>query len=134
MLAHQWVKENIGRFGGDADDVTIFGESAGSASVAALSLTPSTRELFNTVCNSLSFFSLILFYFLSYPNSSVEYETDIKFLLYPWFDTETPDGGVRSALLTACQSLLSPCAVVLKTDRTQTFKRAPLFVYELKVP
>ncbi|KAK3738613.1 hypothetical protein RRG08_040271 [Elysia crispata] len=48
VLAHQWVKENIGRFGGDADDVTIFGESAGSASVAALSLTPSTRELFNT--------------------------------------------------------------------------------------
>ena len=31
--ALQWVKQNIGVFGGDPDKVTIFGEPAGAASV-----------------------------------------------------------------------------------------------------
>ncbi|GFR89972.1 carboxylic ester hydrolase [Elysia marginata] len=47
ILALQWVKDNIRQFAGDPDDITIFGESAGSASVAALSLTPATKGLFN---------------------------------------------------------------------------------------
>ncbi|KAK3726825.1 hypothetical protein RRG08_020987 [Elysia crispata] len=46
LLALRWVKDNIRQFGGDSDDVTIFGESAGSASVSALSLTPGAKGLF----------------------------------------------------------------------------------------
>ena len=55
VLALQWVKDNIGRFGGDAEDVTIFGESAGAASVAALSLTPATKGLFTKVGKQMIF-------------------------------------------------------------------------------
>lgn len=39
-LALRWVKKNIGNFGGDANNVTIFGISAGGASVEYLLLSP----------------------------------------------------------------------------------------------
>ncbi|XP_060588079.1 acetylcholinesterase-like [Ruditapes philippinarum] len=45
-LALQWVNANIGAFGGDKDRVTIFGESAGSMSVAMQMLYPSNKGLF----------------------------------------------------------------------------------------
>ena len=34
--ALEWVRDNIGAFGGDPDNVTIFGESGGGAKVSAL--------------------------------------------------------------------------------------------------
>ncbi|XP_015783762.1 acetylcholinesterase-like [Tetranychus urticae] len=46
LLALQWVKENIDKFGGDPDQVTIFGESAGAMSVSAHILSPLSRGLF----------------------------------------------------------------------------------------
>ena len=45
VLALQWVKQNIKAFGGDSDQVTLFGESAGSLSVCALIVTPSAQGL-----------------------------------------------------------------------------------------
>ncbi len=44
--ALRWVKKNIKRFGGDPNKVTIFGESAGSLSVAAQMASPLAQGLF----------------------------------------------------------------------------------------
>lgn len=47
LAALRWVKNNIATFGGDAGNVTIFGESAGSWSVNALVATPLGKGLFH---------------------------------------------------------------------------------------
>ena len=46
LLALRWVRENIAAFGGDPDNVTIGGQSAGALSVAALVVAPAGRGLF----------------------------------------------------------------------------------------
>ena len=50
QLALHWVKDNIERFGGDPDHVTIYGESAGAMSVGLHELSiPSSDGLFRAV-------------------------------------------------------------------------------------
>lgn len=46
IMALKWTKDNIQSFGGDPNDITIFGESAGAASVSFLALSPITKGLF----------------------------------------------------------------------------------------
>ncbi|MDB4974094.1 MAG: Carboxylic ester hydrolase [Myxococcaceae bacterium] len=46
LAALRWVQANIVQFGGDPDNVTIFGESAGGTAVCLLLATPSARGLF----------------------------------------------------------------------------------------
>ncbi|XP_064626050.1 fatty acyl-CoA hydrolase precursor, medium chain-like [Lineus longissimus] len=40
LLALQWVKDNIGEFGGDADTVTVFGQSAGGLDTSLHAISP----------------------------------------------------------------------------------------------
>ena len=46
MTAIQWVKDNIAAFGGDPENITVMGQSAGAASVQMLCQSPLTDGLF----------------------------------------------------------------------------------------
>ena len=46
IAALRWVRRNIGRFGGDPANVTIFGESAGAVNVGILLVSPLSKGLF----------------------------------------------------------------------------------------
>ena len=53
MAALEWVRDNIDAFGGDPENVTIFGESAGGMSVGTLLGTPRAEGLFHrAICQS----------------------------------------------------------------------------------
>lgn len=47
IAALEWVKKNIAQFGGDPDNVTIAGQSAGAFSVNALVVSPKAKGLFH---------------------------------------------------------------------------------------
>ncbi|MFW5660166.1 MAG: carboxylesterase/lipase family protein [Oceanicaulis sp.] len=61
VAALKWVQENAAAFGGDAERVTIFGESAGGHNVAALMASPPAEGLFHrAIIQSGSFESVPL--------------------------------------------------------------------------
>ncbi|MDQ8729751.1 carboxylesterase/lipase family protein [Bradyrhizobium sp. LHD-71] len=47
VAALRWVKQNIAAFGGDPDNVTIFGQSGGASKVAVLLAMPQAQGLFH---------------------------------------------------------------------------------------
>lgn len=54
IIALEWVHDNIESFGGDPDNITIFGESAGATSVCALMAMPRAKGLFKRAISQSS--------------------------------------------------------------------------------
>jgi para-nitrobenzyl esterase len=57
-VALQWVKKNIAAFGGDPENVTIFGQSAGAVSVLAHAASPLDKNLFGRAVMQSGFFMI----------------------------------------------------------------------------
>jgi para-nitrobenzyl esterase len=76
VMALRWVRDNIAVFGGDPDNVTIFGESAGAHAVATLLAVPAAKGLFAQAISESSAAGMV-----RSPEVAVEYATRFAALL-----------------------------------------------------
>jgi para-nitrobenzyl esterase len=60
QAALRWVQRNIARFGGDPHNVTIFGQSAGGASVCAQAASPTAAGLFQRGISESGFYNSLI--------------------------------------------------------------------------
>ncbi|MGP1991222.1 carboxylesterase/lipase family protein [Zobellia laminariae] len=60
VIALEWVRDNISNFGGDPNNVTIFGQSGGGAKVNTLMAMPKAKGLFHKAVNQSGSFRTAL--------------------------------------------------------------------------
>ncbi len=95
VMALRWVRDNIAEFGGDPDNVTIFGESAGAHAVATLLAVPDAAGLFHQAISESPPGGLI---------HTAEASADVAHRLVAELGADAADGA--SAVMTSRPSLL----------------------------
>ncbi|KAG0715125.1 Acetylcholinesterase [Chionoecetes opilio] len=120
-LALQWVRDNIRSFGGDPDSVTIFGESAGGASVHLQMLTPKSEGLFQRAImqsgNALCPWAL--------RDDHKRVATGVARQL-ECSGVEAPDGSLDGKELLSCLRAASAKELVLAGTQGETFNFMPM--------
>ncbi|MFE0101977.1 carboxylesterase/lipase family protein [Streptomyces sp. NPDC059009] len=105
IAALGWVRDNIARFGGDPECVTVAGESAGGGSVAMLLAAPAARPLFHrAILQSPPADTL------RNPAEGAEVAADFAAVLSELADGDVESGDIRTApaaLLLAAQEQLA---------------------------
>jgi len=120
----QWIQNNITAFGGDPDNITIFGESGGGAKVAMMMLSPLAKGLFHrAICES----GTVLAILESKPLADLEDSGEALFEKLGITSSDDPLAQARalpfSKILEASQTM--------ETPRTPT--RPPSFVWDAAV-
>lgn len=85
QLALQWIHSNVVHFGGSPQDLTLFGESAGAASVAYHMMANDSRDLFHSAI--LQSGSSLAHWAYNSPEVSVKYAESLA----KAFDCNSPD-------------------------------------------
>ena len=103
--ALRWVRDNIAAFGGDPGNITIFGESAGGGSVAAILCAPSADGLYHKAIIQSGAANITA------PNTPSQYADEVLTAL------GTPDGGIDALRAATVEELLAAQAAVGLIDR-----------------
>ena len=120
----QWVRDNIAAFGGDPDNVTIFGESGGGAKVSIMMSSPLAEGLFHrAICESGTALAILL----SKPMAEVENSGKTLFEKL----------GIDSAIDPLEQARAIPFTEIIKTNQAMegppTPGSRPAFVWDAAV-
>lgn len=111
----RWVKKNIAGFGGNPDDVTLSGESAGSSAVDLLMLSKATDGLFNKVIPESGANVAVWSVQINPIENAKNFATQLNF-------TNTDDVyALEEFYKTASYDLLESVSVFLRTDNHFVF-------------
>lgn len=89
LAAMQWVKDNIAAFGGDDNNITLFGESAGAASVEFHLLSKYSEGLFHKAIMQSG--SVLCDWVMKEP----DFHSPVKLAGYMGFETDDVDEALR---------------------------------------
>jgi para-nitrobenzyl esterase len=92
ILALRWVRDNITRFGGDPNNITVFGQSAGSIDTGILMASPLARGLFQKAIGE----SGAPFYPVLMPFDQAQQAGEQFAASFPALTTENPIDFLRS--------------------------------------
>ncbi|CAH1640490.1 unnamed protein product [Spodoptera littoralis] len=124
VAALRWVRRNIRKFGGDPDNVTLFGESAGAASVSFHLYSPMSKGLFHkAITQSGSALAAWAYqykpvYLASLLAKVMLYESQDPHELYKYFMTKSDDELILTRVPRAegntviSEILYTPCAEI----------------------
>jgi para-nitrobenzyl esterase len=108
----QWVRDNIAAFGGNPDNVTIFGESGGGAKVSIMMSSPLAKGLFHrAICESGTASAILL------GKSLAEIENSGKALFKKL--------GIDSTVAPLKQARAIPWEKIIKTSQSMEGPRTP---------